>query len=79
MSSIVIIYAMVFEFVYVRYSLRLTCSPFEISWFVLTLVRSTLLLSLTKQSGYLKIRHRYVYVQLPLPLGTLFFPDKTQF
>lgn len=50
------------------YSLRFTCSPFEISWFVLTLARNILLLSLTKQSGYLKIRHRYVYVELPLHL-----------
>lgn len=69
-------YAVVFKLVYVIYSLRLTCSPFEISWFVLTLVRSILLLSLTKRSGYLKIRHRYICIySVASPLGALFCQD----
>lgn len=50
-------YAMVFKLV-LSSPLRLTWSPFEISWFVLTLVRSLLLLSLTKQTGHSKIHHR---------------------
>lgn len=60
-------YAMVFKLVLSSH-LRLTCYPFEISWFVLTLVRSILLLSLTKRSGHSKIHHRYIYMFNCLPL-----------
>lgn len=51
--------AMVFKLV-LSSNLRLICSSFEISWFVLTLVRSLLLPSLTKRTGHSKIPHRYI-------------------
>ena len=51
--------------------LGLTCSVIETSWFVLILVRSLPLPSLTKRTGHSKILHRYICSYAASPLGPL--------